>query len=154
MTQLAQYIPDIPSWQDDNVITSNQQHLSLCEYFYKSLAVVAEGESTRIVSKYYQMSDNDIRALANLFGPVEKTPLSIWKLLNWAIHPLSARTRNYDNEMLSFMDQPNINAKLVLWHHEKLIRNIAPNAPEPEEPSLVDSFFAFLEKMTEISNLV
>ena len=42
------------------------------------------------------------------------------------------------------MERPEVNEKLISWHHNQLIKNKQPNAPNPAKPKLIESFYEFL----------
>ena len=152
---ISDFFPLQPNWQDENPIRTQALHKDLCEFIYKTLGVIEyEDNGFRIITKFLMLSDNELRSFANKFSTIDKTPLSLWRILSWCIHPPVTRTRNSDEQITSIMTQASINNRLITWYHTHLVNNNPPGSPPPAEPSLIDSFYKFLNKICDLASII
>ena len=145
--EIYNFIPTVLTWQN-GPINDRESHRNLCEALYNTLTVV-QNENGRNSLKciFFQLNQQQIQVFKGFSNELEKDPLWLYRLCMWSTHSPIQLTRDLKENIIEKFDNNNLNTVIIKWYHSVQIRT----NPQVAEPSLIDSFFAFMNKIANIS---
>ena len=151
----ASFLPQTLNWVTGNQINTKDNHAELCVCLYKTFEVVnLENDRFRLTTNYLSLPNQAIQTLATLCGPIDKSIYSLWKLCSWVLNPPALLVREDKTRIIAQFTNAAINQKMINWAHQRLRDNLGPGDPDPDEPTVFESFQALVTKILTVCHFL